>query len=183
MLAILRGVREEVLSMGIEIDTTKALALVQSRVIQERETPFVSYLLAYSEDAYHRLLFPSLQTEVRRALKERADAEAITVFRRSGGESSRGTVWNWTSSSVAFTLPRGSCGTRDSAPSLPPPLHQYAIVPFAFRFQVNWLTQEPPLSSSQLCWGYRCRVTRRTARLAVARVALPSAAPHCATGE
>ncbi len=80
MLAILRGVREEVLSMGIEIDTTKALALVQSRVIQERETPFVSYLLACCEDAYQRLLFPSLQTEVRRALKERADAEAITVF-------------------------------------------------------------------------------------------------------
>jgi uncharacterized protein len=80
MLAILRGVREEVLSMGIEIDTAKTLALVQSRVIQERETPFASYLLAYCEDAYHRLLFPSLQTEVRRALKERADAEAITVF-------------------------------------------------------------------------------------------------------
>ena len=80
MLAILRGVREEVLSMGIEIDPTKALALVQSRVIQNRETPFVSYLLAYCDDAYHRLLFPSLQTEVRRALKERADAEAITVF-------------------------------------------------------------------------------------------------------
>jgi protein Tex len=80
MLAILRGVREEMLSMGIEIDTAKALALVQSRVIQELETPFVSYLLAYCEDAYQRLLFPSLQTEVRRALKERADAEAITVF-------------------------------------------------------------------------------------------------------
>src|SRR5215470_13978009 len=76
MLAILRGVREEVLSMGIEIDTTKALALVQSRVIQEPATPFLSYC----EDAYQRLLFPSLQTEVRRALKERADAEAITVF-------------------------------------------------------------------------------------------------------
>lgn len=80
MLAILRGVREEVLSMGIEIDTAKALALVQSRVIQARETPFVPYLLACCEDAYQRLLFPSLQNEVRRALKERADAEAITVF-------------------------------------------------------------------------------------------------------
>jgi uncharacterized protein len=80
MLAILRGVREEVLSMGIEIDTAKALALVQSRVLQVRETPFVSYLLACCEDAYQRLLFPSLQNEVRRALKERADAEAITVF-------------------------------------------------------------------------------------------------------
>jgi protein Tex len=80
MLAILRGVREEVLSMGIEIDTAKALALVQSRVIQARATPFVTYLLACCEDAYQRLLFPSLQNEVRRALKERADAEAITVF-------------------------------------------------------------------------------------------------------
>jgi len=80
MLAILRGVREDVLSMVIEVDTTKALGLVQSRVIREHETPFVPYLLAYCEDAYHRLLFPSLQTEVRRALKDRADAEAITVF-------------------------------------------------------------------------------------------------------
>lgn len=80
MLAILRGVREDVLSMVIEVDTPKALGLVQSRVVRERETPFVPYLLAYCEDAYHRLLFPSLQTEVRKALKERADAEAITVF-------------------------------------------------------------------------------------------------------
>jgi uncharacterized protein len=73
-------VREDVLSMHIEVDTAKALALVESRVIQARETPFVPYLLAYCEDAYQRLLFPSLQNEVRRALKERADAEAITVF-------------------------------------------------------------------------------------------------------
>jgi len=80
ILAILRGVREDVLSMHIVVDTAKALALVESRVIQARETPFVPYLLAYCEDAYQRLLFPSLQTEVRRALKERADAEAITVF-------------------------------------------------------------------------------------------------------
>jgi len=80
ILAILRGVREDVLSMHIEVDTPKALALVESRVLQARETPFVPYLLAYCEDAYQRLLFPSLQTEVRRTLKERADAEAITVF-------------------------------------------------------------------------------------------------------
>jgi uncharacterized protein len=80
ILAILRGVREDVLSMQMEIDMAKALALVESRVIQARATPFVPYLLAYCADAYQRLHFPSLQTEVRRALKERADAEAITVF-------------------------------------------------------------------------------------------------------
>lgn len=80
ILAILRGVREDVLSMHIAVETSKALALVESRVIAGRDTPFVPYLLAYCEDAYQRLLFPSLQTEVRKALKERADAEAITVF-------------------------------------------------------------------------------------------------------
>ena len=80
ILAILRGVREDVLSMHIDVDTAKALALVESRVLHQRDTPFVPYLLTYCEDAYHRLLFPSLQTEVRKALKERADAEAITVF-------------------------------------------------------------------------------------------------------
>jgi uncharacterized protein len=66
--------------MHIEVDTAKALALVESHVIRARETPFVPYLLAYCEDAYQRLLFPSLQTEVRKTLKEGADAEAITVF-------------------------------------------------------------------------------------------------------
>lgn len=80
ILAILRGVREGVLTMHIEVDTAKALALVQSRVLHRHDTPFAPYLQAYCEDAYQRLLFPSLQTEVRKALKERADAEAITVF-------------------------------------------------------------------------------------------------------
>lgn len=80
ILAILRGVREEVLSMSIDIDPVKALSLVQSRVIQETETPYAPYLRTYSEDAYHRLLIPSLQTEMRRTLKERADADAISVF-------------------------------------------------------------------------------------------------------
>src|SRR4051794_16771797 len=50
------------------------------------------------------------------------------------------------------------------------------LSPFAFRREVNWLTQEPPLSSSRLRRGYRCRVTRRTARLAVASLALSAAA-------
>jgi len=80
ILAILRGVREDVLSLGIEVDTVKALALVQSRVLRDREAPTTAYILAHCEDAYQRLLLPSLQNEVRRTLKERADADAIAVF-------------------------------------------------------------------------------------------------------
>jgi uncharacterized protein len=80
LLAILRGVREELLSMSIEIDPAQALGLLQSQVIRQPDTPFVPYMLTAGEDAYQRLLLPSLQNEVRRMLKERADAEAITVF-------------------------------------------------------------------------------------------------------
>lgn len=79
-LAILRGVRESLLSMAVAIDGTKALAIIQGQVIRHPETVFVPYLQAYCEDAYQRLLLPSLQNEVRRLLKERADAEAIGVF-------------------------------------------------------------------------------------------------------
>jgi uncharacterized protein len=80
ILAILRGAREGQLSMTIDIEATKALAMVQQHVIRQPNTVFVPYLQAYCEDAYHRLLLPSLQNEVRRALKERADIEAIAVF-------------------------------------------------------------------------------------------------------
>lgn len=80
VLAILRGARDEYLAVSVEVDTAKALAMIQSHVIHQPGTPFVAYLQAYCEDAYTRLLLPSLQNEVRKTLKERADTEAITVF-------------------------------------------------------------------------------------------------------
>jgi uncharacterized protein len=80
ILAILRGVREGVLALSIDVETDKALALVQQQVMRQPDTVFAPYLQAYCEDAYHRLLLPSLQNEVRRLLKERADTAAITVF-------------------------------------------------------------------------------------------------------
>jgi uncharacterized protein len=82
VLAIFRGVREGVLSFGISVDDTKALALVQHVVVQP-EAPGAARLVPYIEDAYRRLLFPSLQNEIRGVLKERADAEAIGVFQEN----------------------------------------------------------------------------------------------------
>lgn len=80
LLAILRGVREGILTFGIEIEADKALAHIRQRVMSQSESPGAPYLQACCDDAYQRLLFPSLQNEVRRVLKERADTEAITVF-------------------------------------------------------------------------------------------------------
>ncbi len=83
VLAIFRGVREGVLSFGISVDDTKALALVQQHVVVQPEAPGAARLVPYIEDAYRRLLFPSLQNEIRGVLKERADAEAIGVFQEN----------------------------------------------------------------------------------------------------
>ncbi len=76
----MRGVREGILSMTIEVDATKALGIIQQQIIRRAESLYTASLQAHCADAYERLLLPSLQNEARRALKERADAESMTVF-------------------------------------------------------------------------------------------------------
>jgi uncharacterized protein len=80
ILAILRGGREDVLSMTIDIERDKALGIIQQQIIRQADSMFAPWLQEHCEDAYERLLLPSLQNEVRRTLKARADTEAMTVF-------------------------------------------------------------------------------------------------------
>lgn len=82
MLAIRRGAKEGVLSFEIELDPVKPLTLLKNRVIREAGE-WVEHLVAAVEDSYDRLLNPSIQTEVRLELKERADEEAIRVFKEN----------------------------------------------------------------------------------------------------
>jgi competence ComEA-like helix-hairpin-helix protein len=80
LLAIRRGVKEQVLNFTIELDAEKLMRLISGRVIKDAQSPFAAYLEAGIKDSYERLLNPSLQSEVRAWLKERSDAEAIKVF-------------------------------------------------------------------------------------------------------
>ena len=80
MLAIRRGVKEQVLSFSIEIDAEKAQRFISARVIKDAQSAFAAPLQTATKDGYERLLNPSLQSEVRALLKERSDAEAIKVF-------------------------------------------------------------------------------------------------------
>ncbi|MDZ4384153.1 MAG: Tex-like N-terminal domain-containing protein, partial [Nitrospirota bacterium] len=80
MLAIRRGEDEKVLAFSIEIDEEKALSYLNGQVIRDSKSVFVPYLEKAINDSYSRLLNPSIQTEVRLALKKRADEEAIDVF-------------------------------------------------------------------------------------------------------
>ena len=81
MLAIRRGESEGVLTWKVEVPDEEIVEGVIARVVGSR--PARRQLSAVAEDAYRRLLSPSIQTEIRLELKDRADAEAIAIFGRN----------------------------------------------------------------------------------------------------
>ncbi len=80
MLAIRRGESESVLYFLIETEPLRATALLSSRILRQYGdwTPQLELAI---EDAWKRLLNPSIQGELRLELKKRSDTDAIQVFR------------------------------------------------------------------------------------------------------
>ena len=79
MLAMRRGEKEEVLFLAIVAPVEDILARLKERVIRG-ESIFRPLLDGVAEDAYRRLLAPSIEAELRLAAKEHAEEEAIRVF-------------------------------------------------------------------------------------------------------
>lgn len=79
VLAIDRGEREEALKVSIEVDDAACLQMIERKVIR-RNSPFEQILRQVCEDSYKRLLFPSLERQLRAMLTERAEEQAIRVF-------------------------------------------------------------------------------------------------------
>lgn len=79
ILAIRRGEKEGFLIMTISIDKETAHAELK-RVLLKSSTPAAKQVELAIEDAYNRLLQPSIETEFRMASKTKADEEAIRVF-------------------------------------------------------------------------------------------------------
>ena len=79
ILAINRGEREEKLKVSLEMDRETALILLRRQVLRPG-APAMDFTRAAAEDAYDRLIFPSLERELRSALTERASEGAIGQF-------------------------------------------------------------------------------------------------------
>ena len=79
VLAINRGEKEGKLKVTLEADENAALAAV-TRAALHPKNPFGDWLHAVCADSWNRLLFPSLEREVRSALTEAADEQAIRTF-------------------------------------------------------------------------------------------------------
>ena len=79
ILAINRGEREEVLKVSVEMDREAALIVVR-RAVLVPGAPSMAFVRAAAEDAYDRLIAPSIEREIRNLLTEQADEGAIKMF-------------------------------------------------------------------------------------------------------
>ncbi|MFI0429828.1 Tex family protein [Mariniflexile sp. HMF6888] len=82
LLAILRAESEGFIKLKIDIDNDKALAKIEDRIIRSNNECSKQIQLAI-QDAYKRLLLPSLSNEALQNAKEKADASAISVFAKN----------------------------------------------------------------------------------------------------
>ena len=79
ILAINRGEKEGVLKVSVTLDRDQALPLLRRAVVKPG-SPAMEFIKSAAEDAYDRLIFPSLEREARSLLTERANEGAIGQF-------------------------------------------------------------------------------------------------------
>ena len=79
VLAVNRGEREGVLKVSVEMEREAALIPVR-RAVLNPGAPAMAFVRAAAEDAYDRLIFPSVEREMRSLLTEQADEGAIKMF-------------------------------------------------------------------------------------------------------
>lgn len=79
-LAVNRGEKESVLFVDVELWEERTLEEIDDIVIKNDMSIFTEKLQDAVEEAYKRLLFPSLERELRNELTEKADAHAIETF-------------------------------------------------------------------------------------------------------
>ncbi len=80
ILAINRGEDEKQLKVNIEYDIEKALNIIE-KLYLKNDCGCKEYVKAAIADSYSRLIFPSIEREIRNALTERATDSAINLFK------------------------------------------------------------------------------------------------------
>ena len=81
ILAMNRGENEGILKIKLEHDSEKYLSYnVYKKVIKNINASEATYLKEAIDDGYSRLLFPSIEREIRSELEEKASDQSISVF-------------------------------------------------------------------------------------------------------
>ncbi|MER2090323.1 MAG: Tex family protein [Sporosarcina sp.] len=80
VLALNRGEKEDVLRIGISFPVERILRGLERELIRKSHSPSAVQVKEAIEDAFKRLIAPSIEREIRTALTEKAEEQAIHVF-------------------------------------------------------------------------------------------------------
>lgn len=80
ILAINRGEKEGILTVKINIDKEKIITFLTQKNVKDDKSYCASYIIEAIEDSYKRLIFPSVEREIRSELTEKGEEAAITNF-------------------------------------------------------------------------------------------------------
>jgi len=80
VLAINRGEKEDFLKVSVTLPKDDGIAQLTSKVVTNKSSDALPYIMATLEDAYDRLLFPAIEREVRTSLFDDAAEGALKVF-------------------------------------------------------------------------------------------------------
>ena len=86
VLALNRGEKEKILKVDIEAPVEDILRYLEKKVIIKDNANTTPYLKATCEDAYLRLIAPSIENEIRNDLTDMAEDGAIKVFGKNLGQ-------------------------------------------------------------------------------------------------
>ncbi|MGL6057482.1 MAG: Tex family protein [Culicoidibacterales bacterium] len=80
ILALNRGEKLGILQVKLEVDQSILVQRVMATLMKRLDSSLEGYINHCFADAYKRLLFPSLEREIRQELSQRAQTQAIQVF-------------------------------------------------------------------------------------------------------
>lgn len=83
LLAVNRGEREGYLTVKLEMNETEIFNYLHRMLTPKREAPSTVYVKNAAEDAYKRLIAPSIENEIRADLTEEAQEASIKVFNQN----------------------------------------------------------------------------------------------------
>ena len=80
ILAMNRGESEKILNVSLEFDKEKILEYLKNKIIKNKDSFVVLEVESAIEDALKRLIYPSVEREIRADLTEDAEKKAILTF-------------------------------------------------------------------------------------------------------
>lgn len=80
VLAINRGEKEDFLKVKVEINNEKVINYIIHEYVNDKNLKNKEVIVSAIEDSYKRLIFPSIEREIRNTLTENAQERAISVF-------------------------------------------------------------------------------------------------------